>query len=1356
MDFRILGPLEVHEGGRRLSLGGARQRALLALLLLRANEAVTADSLIDDLWGETPPATARKALQVHVSTLRKEVGPERILTGPAGYTIVLEPEELDLDRFERLRSEARDAFERSDATGAAARLRDALGLWRGRPLADVGYESFAQAEIARLEELRLTTLEERIEADLALGRHTDLVAELEALVSAEPLRERLRGQLILALYRSGRQAEALEEYQAARRALVEELGIEPSRSLQELQQAILAQDRVLDAAAPRSTAVSTKTVTVLFTDLVGSTELFSSLEREAADQLRRTFFSLQRDAVAATGGIEVKSLGDGLMVVFSSVSAALDCANAMQQQIDRHARRHDLPLSMRIGISHGEALEEEGDYHGAPVIEAARLCAAAEGGQIFVADLLRMLAGQGDRDFEQLGGLRLKGLPEPLPVSELRWAPLVARPPPVPLPERISSARAGRLFGRSAEHALLRAALERASDGERQVALIAGEPGIGKTRLAAEVAAEGHAAGATVLYGRCDEEIGPPYQPFVEAVGHYVQHAGEDLLARHLSTRTAELARLVPELGGRVDEDPRSDGEPQPYLLFAAVGALFASASRDRPIVLVLDDLHWAAKPTVLMLRQLISSNDPMNLLVLGTYRSTEPSDDQPIGELLAALHREPGVTRVSLEGLDGPEVVELVGAAAGHDLDDAEVGLAQALHRETDGNPFFVQELFRHLAESPAEPDGQGALADPAAAGLPVSAREVIAQRVVRVGPGAQQVLSLAAVIGHEFDLDLLSRVADMDEEELLDVLDGAVRAALLSEAPGTAPRFSFTHALIEHSLYDALGPARRGRAHRRVAEGLEALCGDHPGPRIGELAHHWLRASPADAARTIEYARRAGDHALGRLAPQAAARWYRDAVELLDQQPGAREEQRCELLIGLGDAQRQSGDPAFRETLLEACQIARRHGDTDRLVRAVLANNRGFVSASGEVDDERVGALEAAIASIGARDDARRARLLATLGAELAFSGDWERRLALANEALTLARQHGDEATLSQVLTLRFVTIWAPETLSERLANTAENVALADRLGDPVAQFGAVHWRGVACVQAGEMKEAARAIEREARLAERLGQPTARWIATYDRANLHQIAGRLDDAEGTAGEAFQIALDSGQPDAQSFYASQIVSIRFEQGRLAELQPLIASTVADNPGIPGFRAVLALACCEADLDGEARSILSRESNARFADFHYDPTWLAVMVLWADVAAHLGDVEAAAQLYERLSPWPEQFAFTGLGANGAVSRALGLLAATLGRDDEAESRLADALALHERMAAPVWVARTRVDTARLLLARAAVKQAAPLLDEARRNAEKLGCAGIERRAVSLARYADAIGDLGTPAGTREP
>ena len=370
---------------------------------------------------------------------------------------------------------------------------------------------------------------------------------------------------------------------------------------------------------------------------------------------------------------------------------------------------------------------------------------------------------------------------------------------------------------------------------------------------------------------------------------------------------------LVTSLQRRRGGDP----DAERYLLFGAVAGFIARLCSDNPVLLVLEDLHWADKPTLLLLRHLIAATDSSRLLVLGTYRPTDLGAEHPLADVLAVLRREEQVRRVDLHGLNDAEVVALLEAAAGHSLDDQGVVLAHALYRETDGNPFFTREILRHLAETGAisqRADGRWiAEVDFRGHGsLPTSVREVIGRRVARLGEETAQALQAAAIIGRDFELDLLAGVTDKSEDHLLDLLGAAIRAVLIREEPQRPGRLSFSHALIEHTLYDDLGPTRRQRLHLRVAAALETIYGDDPGDRLGELAYHWAQASqPVDASKAIQYALHAGDHALAKLAPDDAVSWYGQALDLIDRQPVADALARCEALVGLGSAQRQAGDP-------------------------------------------------------------------------------------------------------------------------------------------------------------------------------------------------------------------------------------------------------------------------------------------------------------------------------------------------------------------------------------------------------------------------------------------------------------
>jgi tetratricopeptide (TPR) repeat protein len=1046
-----------------------------------------------------------------------------------------------------------------------------------------------------------------------------------------------------------------------------------------------------------------------------------------AEARGRQLALLQAVVSMADGATDVRQDGDALRVTFTDARAAALCAVELQQRIEADNRTAVVPGVLRIAAA-GESGRDD------------RLCSLAGAGQILVDE--SVWEQLRDSDDLQIEAPRRLGGPDA--AAEIRWDPLPE--PVVPLPARLEVARPEAFVGRAPELARLEPLLARAG---RQVILLGGEPGIGKSRLARELTVAAHARGATVLQGRCDEDLRMPYQPFVEALSHLVEHAADAVLERHVEEHGGELGRLAGALSRRLPEAPaprQADGDTERYLLFSAAVGLLNAEQAQRPVVLFLDDIQWADTPTLLLLRHLVASDLRLRLTIIATFRTTEFDDEHPLVKLLADLRREPDVTRVDLTGLEAEAVAQLARDATGQKLDGATMDAARALQRRTSGNAFFVTEMLRH--------PGDGLFA----AEMPGSVRDVLERRLQRLGDSVRDPLAAASVIGQEFDLELVGRMLDADTDAVIEAVDAAADAALVIAPRHPGDRYAFAHGLIVTTLYEALGPARRGQLHRRAATALEELCGDGSGAvvtlRVSELARHWLNAEPADLERALRYTQLAGEHAVAQLAPDDGVRWYRQGLELFEQLDGADDTTRFDLLVGLGDAQRQAGDPEFRTTLLDAASLARRMQDGPRLVRAVLANNRGFVSASGVVDDARLHALEDALAAVGPDDTAQRAVLLATLAAELAFSPtDRARRVEHSDEALALARRLDDPAALSRVLSLRFVTLWMPETLDERLANSEENVAAARRTGDPVAEFHAVHWQAAAFVEAGRLNDAHRDVEHEAALAERLGQPTMRWLATYDRANLEIITGRLAEAEQHAHEALQIATLSAQPDALSFFTSQLTNIRYEQGRLAELQPLIAQVVADNPGIPAFRAVLALACCEGDLDDEARRILAHETSTAFSELPPDVTWLPGLAIYAEVAAHLQDGAAAEVLYDLLAPWAGQVVYSGISAWGSVDHHLGAVAGVIGRYAEAEEHLRQAAELNVALRAPVWVARTDLATARLLLARDGLQdreRGRALLERAAASAQRLGSATLARRAASLLGYEKALSALPLP------
>ena len=669
----------------------------------------------------------------------------------------------------------------------------------------------------------------------------------------------------------------------------------------------------------------------------------------------------------------------------------------------------------------------------------------------------------------------------------------------------------GRVFvGREHELDQLEQHWKAAAAGELRLTLIAGEPGVGKTRLAVELAARLHAKGAIVLAGSCGEDLGVPYQPFVEALRHHVDHTPGDAVGGCLGRYPGELVRLMPEFADVVPGLPpplRSDPETERYRLFDAVGSWLAQASRAQAVLLVVDDLQWAAKPTLLLLRHVARFREPMRVLVVGTYRDTEITRRHPLAEAIADFRRLAGFVRLSLGGLDKTGVLAFMEEAAGHRLEaDEDLALAGAIHDETEGNPFFVKEVLQHLTETGAlhQQDGRWVAGLPVAElGIPEGVRDVVGRRLSRLSEATNQLLDYAAVIGREFDTEVLQTATDLDHERLTSAIDEAVSARLVSEIPGLQTRYHFSHALVRDTLYAELSGPRRTALHKRVAGAIEATHRGHLQDHLPALTHHYSRAAgpSAETRKAVDYAAQAGDRALAQLAHDEAAVYYRQALELLTVTDGLGDDSlRLELLISLGEAERRAGDPGHRLTLLEAAELARRREDVPALVRATLANTRGLLPTTvGGVDTEKVSVLQAAIGAVGDRDTRARARLLATLAVELTFTGDWRHCLALSDEALTLARALEDPETLHRVLLTRNFPTCVPDLLEERLLNTAELVASVAHVADPALTAEAHLLRGRAAVEAGEIEEADRCYTIADELSAGLGQPALRWRVAY-----------------------------------------------------------------------------------------------------------------------------------------------------------------------------------------------------------------------------------------------------------------
>jgi tetratricopeptide (TPR) repeat protein len=985
-------------------------------------------------------------------------------------------------------------------------------------------------------------------------------------------------------------------------------------------------------------------------------------------------------------------------------------------------------------------------------VEAARLCGTARAGQILVAALARAAAGRRSTyTFLPIGHLQLKGLPEPFEVFDLAWEPIEIGQSAggVPLPARFAHRPAVGVVGRGTELALLGSAIKRVAAGEgSEVVLVSGEPGQGKTTLVAEAARGAHEDGMVVLWGRCDEGAGAPYAPFAEALAHYVAHADEQLLREHVEGHGAEIARLVPALAQRVGPLPApatADPDTERYLLLAACVALLDAASAERGLMVVLDDLHWADKPTLQLMCRLVGHATSTRLLVAGTYRDAELSIAHPLTEALATLRRDSAVAVVPLSGLDDSGVISFMESMAGHTLDDDGIALAHSVYRETDGNPFFVAEVLRHLAETGAIVQGTSGRWMVAHAwaefALPDSVRQVVGVRVGRLGVLATRALSAASVIGREFDLDMTAAVAEVEEDTLIELLEQAQAATLVREVPNAPGRYTFSHALVQHTIYQDLGGTRRARLHRQVAEELERLVGSSPGGLASELARHYLLASrPAQTDKALVYARLAGEAALDALAPDEALRWFVQALELAGET--AEPAGRIDILIGLGTAQRQVGGPQFRTTLLEAARLAQESGDTQRLVAAALANYRGFTSVSGEVDDERVEVIQAALEAVGETESRERARLLARLCSELAYR-PLEERLSLAHEAKTMARHLGDPGTLVAVTNDCSLPLRVPATLDGQFADIREAVEIAEQIGDPLGEFWASAWAYIDATRAGDFDLAERCLATGKMISARLQEPTMLWVQSFQAASLFLRRGEADQAEELATKALELGSASEEPDAFTYYSSQLMVVRDQQGRISELVDLIADVAEQNPGMPVYRAVLAWAQHEAGDEATARSLLDAAADDSF-DLAQDSTWLDGIICYASIAVQLGLREYCEELFGILVPYHDQVPCQGVTSREPVAMYLGGIASVLERYDVGENYFEVASELNKRGRMRYADALTDLWWGRMLLARSGpgdVGRAESLLGRARVAGRNHGYTLLENRAVAAQRPA---------------
>ncbi|MBW0117853.1 AfsR/SARP family transcriptional regulator [Pseudonocardia abyssalis] len=1087
MQFRVLGPLEVVSDGRPVDLGSPKLRALLTLLLADHGRVVPLDRINETLWAGEPPATATGTLQSYVSQLRRLLEPDRapraaprvLLTRPPGY--LLDADDLDVVRFERLLADGQRLLAAGRPAEADALLIDALALWRGEPFSDLGdgERAAVTADRARLAELRAVALERHVEALLADGRPESAVAELERLVAVHPMRERLWGSLMLALYRTGRQADALRAFTTCRDLLRDELGIDPGPELRRLEQAILTQDATVDGPQP---------------------------------------------------------------------------------------------------------------------------------------------------------------VPAPVPVTSA----------PVEPPRRTG------FVGRRTELSALVGRLSAAADGSGSVVLVGGEAGIGKTRLAEEAVAAAAAVGARVAWSRCaDEAAAPALWPWTQVLRALGSDAGATMAGPGDSdTRRAEL--------------------------FERIAAALLVAAAERPLLVVLDDLHGADPLSLHLLRFLVGRIAAAPVLVLATLRDTADERTDALVHTLADLARERSVTRLRLGGLPADEVGELL---VDRGLDDP--ALAGELRRRTEGNPFFLVELIE-LLRSERRLDAR-----PASADIPASVRDVLERRLGRLPADTRALLTMAAVIGREFPLDVLEAASEIDAEQIAALLEPAViTGVVVEEGDGWVWRFG--HELVRETIVAGLTRLQRARLHRRIAQALEGLpVAGH----LDALAHHSYLAGPfAGAGAALRHALAAADAARDRFAHATAAGHLARAVELAD--PA----QVQELLVALGRDLRAAGDlVGAHAALSRAITLATEAGDADRAAEATgvfggvaLWNWRAYGTSDATVVDR----IDELLARTG--DGVRRAELLGTLACELCYTDRRAEGMDAAREAARIARDLGDVALLGRALNNFYLAGWVPGQEAARRAVLDESLAMVGSGLPAHTEAVARLHRAALALRFAEPDLARADLARASRLATELGLAELRAQVSYQEAGHATLHGAWDDAEKHAEEAYALQRRTSLWGAGWCRLVQRMTVRRGQGRLDEVvNELVDGTTND---FPVLRPVALLALVElGDADG-ARRLLARTE----VDIPVDWSTDFLRCAWGEVAAALGAPDPA-RLYRELLPQSAELVVAGTAnaAWGSVHGVLGRLAARTGDVAAARTHLTEAVRVDTAVGAWPWADRARADLVRL-------------------------------------------------------
>jgi tetratricopeptide (TPR) repeat protein len=913
---------------------------------------------------------------------------------------------------------------------------------------------------------------------------------------------------------------------------------------------------------------------------------------------------------------------------------------------------------------------------------------------------------------------------------------------PAPLDTRsLARLSAGVFVGREKEIEQLQAALAGAESGRGRLVLVAGEPGSGKTRSVEQLATYARMRATRVLVGRCYEGEGAPaFWPWVQITRSLANELDRAALSSAVGAGAASIAQVVSEVRERLPglpEAPPLDPEQARFRLFESITNFLKNAAWSRPVVVALDDLHFADKPSLKLLEFIAHELASSRLLVVATYRDTEVGRRHPLQQTLSELTRQGLGDRILLRGLTERDLGRFIELTAGLSPSPA---LTEAIHRETEGNPFFITEIVKLLVA-----EGRLKAAEEISVKglrIPQSVREVIGRRLDRLSQACNGVLSTASVIGRDFTVEILEQVSDLGGDELLEVLEEAVEARILDEAPHTAGRYSFHHALIREALYAEISSTRRLRLHRRIGQALEAAYGARIEAHVAELAYHFCCAAPGgDVEKALDYSARAAERALQLLAYEEAAGYCERALEALDLIEPGEGVRRCRLLLSLADAHKRAGNTALaRDIFLRAAAMAGSLKAPELLAQAALGLQTGVGAALGKTDEVQVQVVGQALELLGDRDSSLRVRLLAHLSAALYYVP--ERRVVLSQQAVEMARRVADPAALSVALYWRHVALVLTTDLAERLAVARELLAIAQAADNKEMELRARYRVFIDLMEIGDMAGLDREMDACARLVEELRQPVYRWLTPFFKACRAVLAGRFEECDRCAHEALAAAQRGQDPTALLWIGGMMNLVRVEQGRAEETLEDLKARIEKYPLIPGNWAILSYNYSHMRRAAEAREIFERVAARDFEDLPRDGSFIAVLASLSYVCHFLGDGPRAERIYALLLPYGERNIVqgnSGIGC-GAVARALGLCAAAMGRWADAVTHYEDAIRMNAQMGALPFVAGTQFNRAEALLRRNEPgdgSEASGLLKQSLDTARRLGMKELEEMSTEL-------------------